>query len=101
MSIDRIVALNAYANSAKSASNPVATNEKDNISFGDILKSSVESSIDTLKTGEAVQKRAISGQASMIEVIEAVNSADLTLRTVSEIRNKLIAAYQEMARMQI
>ena len=44
---------------------------------------------------------AVAGQTSLQEVVEAVNAAELTLQTVVAVRDRMIAAYQEIMRMPI
>jgi flagellar hook-basal body complex protein FliE len=44
---------------------------------------------------------AVSGHTSLQEVVEAVNAAELTLQTVVAVRDRMIAAYQEILRMPI
>ena len=41
------------------------------------------------------------GKANMTDVVTAVSSAELTVQTVTAVRDKVVAAYQEVLRMQI
>jgi flagellar hook-basal body complex protein FliE len=56
---------------------------------------------DTMKAGEAASIAGIQGKASVQQVVEAVMSAEQTLQTAIAIRDKVVAAYQEIARMAI
>jgi len=58
-------------------------------------------SIDTLRAGEAASARAVSGEASLIEVVSAVSASELTLQTVVAIRDRMVGAYQEIMRMPV
>jgi flagellar hook-basal body complex protein FliE len=95
-------AAGAYANMAKMGAS-AATENKDPMrpSFGDVLKTSILDSIQTMKTGEQMSARAVTGEASLPEVVQAVNAAELTLSTVVAVRDRLIGAYQEIMRMPI
>lgn len=65
-------------------------------SFGDILKTSLNSAIDAQHTSEKVSAAALVGKASMTDVLQAVNSAELALNTVLAIRDKVVTAYQSI-----
>jgi flagellar hook-basal body complex protein FliE len=54
-----------------------------------------------LKTGEAISIAGIRGQASVQQVVEAVMAAEQTLQSSIAIRDKVVAAYLEVSRMQI
>ncbi|MGO4526297.1 flagellar hook-basal body complex protein FliE [Microvirga sp. 2MCAF35] len=70
-------------------------------SFGDTMAQVANSAIDTMKAGEAASIAGIQGKASVQQVVEAVMSAEQTLQTAIAIRDKVVAAYQEIARMTI
>ncbi len=103
MPVDKIAnpvaAANAYASSAKTAQ--TAGLGKDMPSFSQFIRSSAQSALETLRGGEKAQSHAVTGAATLTEVVEAVNSAELTLQTVVAIRDKLVGAYQDIMRMPI
>lgn len=66
--------------------------------FGDVLKGVLDSTVDSLKGAEKVSMAAVQGKANINEVITAVSSAEVALQTVITIRDKLVAAYQELMR---
>ena len=70
-------------------------------SFGEVLKSSIEDSVEVLEAGEAAQARAVTGEANLQEVVGAITQAELTLETVVAVRDRLVSAYQELMRMQV
>ena len=70
-------------------------------SFGDVMSQVATSAIDTMKAGEAASISGVQGKASVQQVVEAVMSAEQTLQTAIAIRDKVVAAYQEIARMAI
>lgn len=94
-------AANAYANMAKIGTNAPAEKVAGQPSFMDVMKTSIESSIGTMKAGEAMSAKAVTGEATLPEVVGAVNAAEMTLSTVVAVRDRLINAYQEIMRMPI
>jgi flagellar hook-basal body complex protein FliE len=70
-------------------------------SFEQMLTQAIGAAIDTLQTGEAVAIQGVAGAASPMKVVESVMAAQRSLQTVLAIRDKAVAAYQEIARMTI
>tara|TARA_R110002072_G_scaffold89460_5_gene200549 strand:+ start:101 stop:463 length:363 start_codon:yes stop_codon:yes gene_type:complete len=71
------------------------------ISFADILKQGVQNSLQTMKAGEEMSAKAVTGEANLTDVVQAVTSAELSLQTVVSVRDKMISAYQDIMRMPI
>jgi flagellar hook-basal body complex protein FliE len=69
--------------------------------FTSELKNVAESWIDTLRKGEQQSTQAVAGQVDIRDVVMAVNNAEVTLQTAVAVRDKVIAAYQEIMRMPI
>jgi flagellar hook-basal body complex protein FliE len=69
--------------------------------FGALLEQTLGEAVDAGHEGEAIATAAVNGQTSLQEVVEAVNAAELTLQTVVAVRDRMIAAYQEILRMPI
>jgi len=69
--------------------------------FSTVLARAALSAIDTLKAGEAAAITGIQGKASVQQVAEAVMSAEQTLQSAIAVRDKVVAAYLELGRMQI
>jgi flagellar hook-basal body complex protein FliE len=70
-------------------------------SFGDFLSGVVKDSIGTMKQGETMAMKQIAGKADIVDVVNAVNQAELTLNTVVDVRDKVIQAYQSIMQMPI
>jgi len=70
-------------------------------SFGDLLAQLAGHARDSVKAGEAAAISGIQGKASTQSVVEAVMSAEQSLQTAVAIRDKVVAAYQEIVRMAI
>jgi flagellar hook-basal body complex protein FliE len=98
-------AVAAYTNAAKALSGSV---EGDNgaaaaagETFGDLLK---KAATDSVKTGAESEKQSLmatAGKANVTDVVTAVSSAEVTLQAVTAVRDKVVAAYQEILRMPI
>lgn len=94
-------AISAYANTAARGTAGGMAPREAGPSFGDVLEEAAKSSVNTLKSGEAVSAQAAVGQAELTDVIQAVTNAEVTLQTVTTVRDKVITAYQEILRMPI
>lgn len=70
-------------------------------SFANILSGALHSAVQTLQTGEQMAANHVAGQADIVDVVNAVNSAELTLDTVVAVRDKVISAYQSIMQMPI
>ncbi len=97
--INAATAAKAYANTAKAAD--LSGDIQKGPSFGDVMKESALNAIRTMRAGESASAKAITGEASLPEVVQAVSAAELTLQTVVSVRDRLIGAYQEIMRMPI
>lgn len=103
-SISPQAAANAYAQSlgmAKATPQGTVPVASEGASFADFLREGVTGAIDTVKAGETMSAKAVTGQADMISVVQAVTAAELTLQSVVAIRDRMITAYQEIMRMPI
>jgi len=71
--------------------------------FGDLLKTSLSSVNETQQLSAALKTNfeAGTGDASLAEVMIASQKADLSFRAVTEVRNKLVAAYQDIMNMPV
>jgi flagellar hook-basal body complex protein FliE len=69
--------------------------------FGDFLSSAMKDAAGTIQQGEAQATQQVAGKGDIVNVVQAVNSAELTLDTVVAVRDKVIAAYQSIMQMPI
>src|SRR5690606_11386022 len=99
--INPATAANAYATMAKSAGSAPSLQTEDKVSFGDILQNKAQDALRVMRAGETASAKAITGEASLPEVVQAVNAAELTLQTVTAVRDRLVSAYQEIMRMPV
>ncbi len=69
--------------------------------FSDFLTGAVKDSISTIRQGEQAAQGQIAGKANIVDVVNSVNAAELTLDTVVAVRDKVVAAYQSIMTMPI
>ena len=68
--------------------------------FGELLKEAVaEVNKLQMEAGEAIQKLAVGEGEGIHETMIAMEKAGLSFRMLMEVRNKVLAAYQEIMRM--
>jgi flagellar hook-basal body complex protein FliE len=96
-------ALSAYNKMAEAAGKPgmEPRASQPGQSFADMLG---EVAKDAKAGGLAAEKlsiQAVAGNADINEVVTAVANAEVTLQTVVAVRDKVIAAYQDILRMPI
>jgi flagellar hook-basal body complex protein FliE len=90
----------AYANAGKIAGPGLAA-RGDGGSFAELLKQAGGEAMGALKQGEAQSLQAVTGKADITAVTTAVNNAELALQAVVAVRDKIIAAYQDISKMPI
>lgn len=74
---------------------------RDGASFGDALEDVAKEAIGSLQKGETMSALAAVGKADLTDVVQAVSNAEVTLQTVTAVRDKVLNAYQEILRMPI
>lgn len=101
-------ALNAYAQAARmgnsGASLPTggAKEAAGGGNFGDFLKQAIDETVQTGKVSEHQMAVSTAGKEnSIVDVVTAVAEAETTLQTVVAVRDKVIAAYNDIIKMPI
>jgi len=71
-------------------------------SFGALLRGKIEE-VNQLKldADEAITKVQLSDSGSIHEAMVALEKADIAFRTMVQVRNRILEAYQEVMRMQV
>jgi flagellar hook-basal body complex protein FliE len=69
--------------------------------FASFFRSLAQQSLGTLEEGERASIQGLEGRLDAQSVVEAVAAAELTLQTVTAVRDRVIEAYQELIRMPI
>lgn len=102
MTVNFNAALNAYNNAAKiNVGNSSSVAKTGGGDFAQAVNNKIGSTINTIRNAENTVAKSLVNQADITDVVNAATSAEVTLRTVMEIRNKMVAAYQEILRMPI
>ena len=70
-------------------------------SFGAMLRDQIQDVIATGKVAEGQTLKAAAGKADLVDVVTAVNNAEMALQTVVAVRDRMVQAYQEIMRMPI
>ncbi len=96
MSISPISAANFYT-AAKPATQPEPGGTSAQASFGQFAADIV----DTLQQGENTAKAAMTGNADMPSLVEALAKSELAVQTAVTVRDKVVQAYQEILRMPV
>jgi flagellar hook-basal body complex protein FliE len=87
------------ASSAASAAGAQGTGTQ--MSFAQMMGDMATEAANSLKLSETKSFEAIQGKATTREVVDAVMNAEQALQTAIAIRDKVVTAYLEVARMQI
>jgi flagellar hook-basal body complex protein FliE len=93
-------AINAYTQAAKMASGGGEA-AAPGASFGAMLSNVMDDAVTAGRGAEAQATAQAQGKGDLVDVVTAVNAAEMTLETVVAIRDRVIAAYQDIMRMPI
>ena len=106
MAIPANAAANAYAalqrigeQTAKIGS--VAPADNSGPSFSGILKDVINSVADAAKKSDAQAQAVAVGKANMVDVVTAVAETETAVQTMVSVRDKVIAAYEDILKMPI
>ena len=69
--------------------------------FADLVKGAIKEAVTIGQRSEAISIAAINDRADMNQVVTAVAEAEVTLRTVVTVRDKVVEAYREILRMPV
>jgi flagellar hook-basal body complex protein FliE len=94
-------AYRAAAQMGAPAANTVAPANIPGGNFSDFLSGAIKDSIGTIRQGEQAATQQVAGKANLVDVVQSVNAAELTLDTVVAVRDKVVAAYQSIMNMPI
>ncbi len=84
---------------------PVSSGSGSGATVGDNFEAMFEkvatNTRDALRAGEAAAISGVSGNNSVQDVVQSLMTAEEHLRAAVAVRDRVVAAYQEIARMQI
>jgi flagellar hook-basal body complex protein FliE len=69
--------------------------------FGQVMAKVTSDAVQSLKKAETLSVQGIEGKADLQSVVQSVMSAQESLQTALALRDKSVAAYQEISRMSI
>ena len=103
-----LTAASAYANIAR-LSNPatalggasVATGNTNEATFAAMVKDAIGAVQEAGQKSDAQTRAAASGSANMVDVVTAVSETEVAIDAVVAVRDKVIAAYEEVMKMAI
>ncbi|BAI80015.1 flagellar hook-basal body complex protein FliE [Deferribacter desulfuricans SSM1] len=76
--------------------------ESKNVDFSELLKNAIKDVNNAQLQADEAVKKVLSGETKDIhETMIALQKADVSLKLMLEVRNKLIEAYQEIMRTQV
>jgi flagellar hook-basal body complex protein FliE len=86
---------------APAASSNIAPANLPGGNFSDFLSGAIKDSVNTIRQGEQAATAQVAGKANLVDVVQQVNAAELTLNTVVAVRDKVVQAYQSIMNMPI
>lgn len=89
------------ANMAAPSVTSAASGGGETASFGEALSRAVQNAVTTSREAENASARGLMGEGSVTDLVVAVGRAELTLQTAVAVRDRVVAAYQEVMRMPI
>ena len=97
------IAANAYASAARMLDSGGVAKAADpgGMSFGDVLKNAVGGVLDAGRKSDAQTVAMASGKANVMDVVTAVAETDVAVSTLVSVRDKVIAAYEDIMKMAI
>ena len=97
------IAANAYASAARILESGVGTkgSETADTSFSAVLKEAIGGVLDTGRKSDAQTVAMASGKANVMDVVTAVAETDVAVSTLVSVRDKVIAAYEDIMKMPI
>jgi flagellar hook-basal body complex protein FliE len=106
MPIPTAAAANAYASLAKMGEQTaslgrVGATDNAGPSFSGILKDFINAVSDAAQKSDAQSKAVAVGKANMVDVVTAVAETETAVQTLVSVRDKVIAAYEDILKMPI
>jgi flagellar hook-basal body complex protein FliE len=99
------IAANAYAALAKlrdqTANIAGGGAQEAGSSFSTVLKNVIDAVSEAAHKSDAQAQAVAAGKANMIDVVTAVAETETTFQTLVSVRDKVIAAYEDVLKMQI
>jgi flagellar hook-basal body complex protein FliE len=108
MAVNPLSASSAYAaiakltNPAAGAADTLGGAEKGaGTNFASVLKDALTSVAETGKKSDAQSSALVNGKGNLVDVVTAVSETEVAIDAVVAVRDKVIAAYEEIMKMPI
>jgi flagellar hook-basal body complex protein FliE len=111
MAIPTAAAANAYAALAKMGSDTASianglgaglgTPQGSGPNFSAVLKNVIDNVADAAHKSDMQAQAVANGKANMVDVVTAVAETETAVQTLVSVRDKVIAAYEDILKMQI
>ncbi len=88
---------------SRTLQSPQLPSEPQATGFGDMLRNTLDAVNEAQQTSRKLKTGFVNGtgDASLAEVMIAAQKANLSFRAVTEVRNKLVQAYQDIMNMPV
>ena len=102
-----LAAASAYASVARIASDssalvsPPSTEANGETSFASVLKEAIGSVAEMGHKSDAQTRAAANGKANIVDVVTAVSETEVAIDAVVAVRDRVIAAYEDIMKMPI
>jgi len=70
-------------------------------SFGSFLKDAVGAVVEAGRKSDAQSQALVAGKSNIVDVVTAVSETEVAVQALVAVRDKVIAAYEEIMRMPI
>ncbi|HWZ08087.1 MAG TPA: flagellar hook-basal body complex protein FliE [Bradyrhizobium sp.] len=97
------IAANAYASAARvlDSTGAVKGGDAEGPSFSAVLKEAIGGVMEVGRKSDAQTVAMASGKANVMDVVTAVAETDVAVSTLVSVRDKVIAAYEDIMKMAI
>jgi flagellar hook-basal body complex protein FliE len=103
-----LTAASAYANIARLAdpsallgAGPVGGAAKSETSFSSVLKEAMDAVNEVGKKSDTQSRAVANGKSNLVDVVTAVSETEVAIDAVVAVRDKVIAAYEDIMKMPI
>ena len=69
--------------------------------FASMVGNAASSALNTLRGAERTTARGVAGRADVQEVVQALGNAEVTMKAVVAVRDKLVGAYNSIMQMSV
>ncbi len=95
------IAIDALAPSSAATGAAAAAGATKSVDFSQVMSQVTSDAVQSLKSGEDAAVAGLQGKANVRQVVDSVMSAERTLQTTLAVRDKAVAAYQQISQMAI